>query len=80
MAYTLGVARSTAPSSASQDNNTVEKLWGEPRTDTGLLNHVDLCAQLGITNLEAGATVAGGRGYYLIARTQTLLLHAALGF
>ena len=31
-----------------------------------LYNHVDLVGLLGIVDLEAGQTVAGGRGYYLI--------------
>ena len=31
-----------------------------------LYNHVDLVSLLGIVDLEAGQTVAGGRGFYLL--------------
>ena len=49
-----------------QANNTVVKEYGERRMEEKLYNHVDLVALLGIVDLEAGQTVAGGRGYYLI--------------
>ena len=50
----------------SQANNTVVKEYGERRMEEKLYNHVDLVSLLGIVDLEAGQTVAGGRGYYLI--------------
>ena len=36
------------------------------RMEDKLYNHVDLVSLLGIVDLEAGQTVAGGRGYYLL--------------
>lgn len=54
------------PSPVLQDNNTIVKEYGTKRTEEKLYNHVDLVALLDIVNLEAGQTVAGGRGYYLI--------------
>jgi seryl-tRNA synthetase len=48
-----------------QDNNPVERTWGEPRHETGLPNHVDLVHMLDLVDLEKGQEVAGSRGYYL---------------
>ena len=48
-----------------QDNNPVERTWGEPRLETGLPNHVDLVHMLDLVDLEKGQEVAGSRGYYL---------------
>jgi len=48
-----------------QDNNLVERTWGECRQETGLPNHVDLVSMLDIVDLEKGQEVAGSRGYYL---------------
>jgi seryl-tRNA synthetase len=59
-----------------QANNAIVKEYGEKRTEEKLYNHVDLVALLGIVDLEAGQTVAGGRGYYLI--NDGVLLNQAL--
>ncbi len=52
--------------SSAQANNAIVKEFGDLRTEDKLYNHVDLVGLLGIVDLEAGTTVAGGRGYYLI--------------
>ena len=49
----------------AQDRNPVVRTWGEPRQAEKLPNHVDLVQMLDIVDLEKGAEVAGGRGYYL---------------
>lgn len=49
----------------NEDNNPVESVWGEPRQEAGLPNHVDLVSMLDIVDLEKGQEVAGSRGYYL---------------
>ncbi len=48
-----------------QDNNPVERTWGQPRDEPGLPNHVDLVSMLDFVDLEKGQEVAGSRGYYL---------------
>jgi seryl-tRNA synthetase len=40
-------------------------MWGTPRDEVGLPNHVDLVGMLDIVDLEKGQEVAGSRGYYL---------------
>jgi len=52
--------------SDNEDNNGLVKKWGEPRTDKGLLNHVDIMEKLELMNCEAGSRVAGKRGYFLL--------------
>lgn len=42
-----------------QDNNVVVKMWGTPREEPELINHVDLVSKLGIADLEKGTAVAG---------------------
>ena len=55
------------PVAQSEDDNVVVRTWGEPRDKVRApYNHVDLVHMLGIVDLEAGAAVAGGRGYYLM--------------
>ena len=49
-----------------QANNTIVKEYGVKRMEDKLYNHVDLVSLLGIVDLEAGQTVAGGRGFYLL--------------
>lgn len=44
-----------------QDDNAIVRMFGEPRQEEKLYNHVDLVQLLDIVNLEAGTTVAGGR-------------------
>lgn len=60
----------------TQDNNVIVRDIGERRTEDGLYNHVDLVSLLDIVNLEAGVSVAGGRGYYL--KGEGVLLNQAL--
>jgi seryl-tRNA synthetase len=77
----------SVPVSDDEANNAVVREWGtpRPREENGhaLLSHVDLVQLLGIVNLDAGTTVAGGRGYYLTNEgpllNQALITHA-MGF
>ncbi|CAH9087244.1 unnamed protein product [Cuscuta europaea] len=55
----------SVPVSNNEDNNAIIRHWGDKRTEPGLKNHVELVKLLGIADLEKGANVAGGRGYYL---------------
>ncbi|CAH9145164.1 unnamed protein product [Cuscuta epithymum] len=55
----------SVPVSNNEDNNAFIRHWGDKRTEPGLKNHVELVKLLGIADLEKGANVAGGRGYYL---------------
>lgn len=66
----------SVPVSKDEANNAIVKQWGEPRQEEKLYNHVDLVGLLDIVNLEAGQTVAGGRGYYLVG--EGVLLNQAL--
>ncbi|XP_071703534.1 serine--tRNA ligase-like [Rutidosis leptorrhynchoides] len=52
--------------SNNEANNVVVSTSGKMRSETELINHVDLAELLGIVDLKKGAIVAGGRGYYLI--------------
>ncbi|XP_019194762.1 PREDICTED: serine--tRNA ligase-like isoform X1 [Ipomoea nil] len=55
----------SVPVSDNEDNNAIIRQWGDKRTESGLKNHVDLVKLLGIADLDKGAKIAGGRGYYL---------------
>ncbi|KAJ1689203.1 hypothetical protein LUZ63_013358 [Rhynchospora breviuscula] len=55
----------SVPISNDEANNAVIRTVGERRLEDNLKNHVDLVEMLDIVNLEKGADVAGGRGYYL---------------
>lgn len=66
----------SVPVSDDEANNTIVKEFGERRQEEKLFNHVDLVLLLDIVNLEAGAEVAGGRGYYLTR--EGVLLNQAL--
>jgi seryl-tRNA synthetase len=65
----------SVPVNNNEDFNEVVKTHGTPRTDAKY-NHVDLVGLLNIANLEDGADVAGGRGYYLL--NYGVLLNQAL--
>ncbi|GAX82987.1 hypothetical protein CEUSTIGMA_g10414.t1 [Chlamydomonas eustigma] len=70
------IVHDSVPISQDEANNAIVKEYGERRQEEKLYNHVDLVALLGIVDLEAGQTVAGGRGYYLIG--EGVLLNQAL--
>ncbi|KAL6560642.1 hypothetical protein OROGR_004201 [Orobanche gracilis] len=55
----------SVPVNNNEDNNAIIRSWGEKRTEPNLKNHVELVELLGIADLKKGATVAGGRGFYL---------------
>ena len=42
-----------------QADNAIVRSWGEPLTNPGLLNHVDLVERLGIADQAKGTDVAG---------------------
>ncbi|KAJ3684545.1 hypothetical protein LUZ61_013709 [Rhynchospora tenuis] len=66
----------SVPISKDEENNAVIRTVGERRMEDNLKNHVDLVEMLDIVNLEKGADVAGGRGYYL--KDYGVLLNQAL--
>jgi seryl-tRNA synthetase len=53
------------PVSKDEAQNKVERMWGTPRTEPGLLNHHDLLWRIGGYEPERGTVVAGHRGYFL---------------
>lgn len=55
----------SVPISDDEANNAVIRTVGERRTEDNLKSHVDLVYMLDFADLEKGADVAGGRGYYL---------------
>eukprot|EP01018_Ginkgo_biloba_P027167 Gb_22553 [translate_table: standard] len=66
----------SVPVSNDEANNEVVRTWGEKREDSKFKNHVELVQLLGIADLEKGADIAGGRGYYL--KGDGVLLNQAL--
>ncbi|XP_029117848.2 serine--tRNA ligase isoform X1 [Elaeis guineensis] len=66
----------SVPVSNDEANNEVIRTWGERRMEGKLRNHVDLVKLLDIVDLEKGADVAGGRGFYL--KGEGVLLNMAL--
>ncbi|XP_078174123.1 serine--tRNA ligase-like isoform X2 [Carex rostrata] len=66
----------SVPISNDEANNAVIRTVGERRTEDNLKTHVDLVELLDFVNLEKGADVAGGRGYYL--KGYGVLLNQAL--
>ncbi|URD74424.1 seryl-tRNA synthetase [Musa troglodytarum] len=66
----------SVPVSNDEAENAVIRTWGEKRTEGKLKNHVDLVKLLDIVDLEKGADVAGGRGFYL--KGAGVLLNLAL--
>jgi seryl-tRNA synthetase len=60
-----------------QAHNEVVKEWGKfVKAEHHRYNHVDLVSLLDIVDLQNGATVAGGRGYFL--KGAAVLLNQAL--
>ncbi|KAL0922068.1 hypothetical protein M5K25_006030 [Dendrobium thyrsiflorum] len=66
----------SVPISMDEADNQVVRTWGERRMEGKLISHVVLVEKLGIADLKKGATVAGGRGYYL--KGDGVLLNIAL--
>ncbi|CAN6449457.1 unnamed protein product [Victoria cruziana] len=74
---TIGnLVHDSVPAFQDEENNQVIRTWGEKRTDVKLKNHVELVQLLGIADLNKGADVAGGRGFYL--KGAGVLLNQAL--
>ncbi|XP_023768604.1 serine--tRNA ligase [Lactuca sativa] len=59
------IVHDSVPVSNDEADNEIVRSWGEKRDEAKLRNHVDLVGLLGIADLKRGASVAGGRGYYL---------------
>jgi len=56
----------SAPVDNSEDNNSVERTWGETGEAPGKRrNHVDLLHMIGGVEYKRGTAVAGNRGYFL---------------
>ncbi|KAH9299614.1 hypothetical protein KI387_031296, partial [Taxus chinensis] len=66
----------SVPISNDEANNAVTHTWGKCRDEPNLKNHVELVQLLGIADLEKGADIAGGRGYFL--KGDGVLLNQAL--
>ncbi|CAL9082570.1 serine--tRNA ligase-like [Musa acuminata AAA Group] len=66
----------SVPVSNDEAENAVIRTWGEKRTEGKLKIHVDLVKLLDIVDLDKGADVAGGRGFYL--KGAGVLLNLAL--
>ncbi|XP_010938930.1 serine--tRNA ligase [Elaeis guineensis] len=66
----------SVPISNDEANNAVIRTWGERRMEGKWRNHVDLVRLLDIVDMEKGADVAGGRGFYL--KGEGVLLNMAL--
>ncbi|WOK95629.1 serine--tRNA ligase [Canna indica] len=74
---TIGnLVHDTVPFSNDEKDNKIIRQWGERHTEENLKNHVDLVRLLDIVDMEKGADVAGGRGYYL--KNVGVLLNMAL--
>lgn len=74
---TIGnLVHDSVPVSDDEANNAIVRNWGERRVEDNLKNHVELVELLGIADLVKGASVAGGRGFYL--KGAGLLLNQAL--
>uniref|UniRef100_A0A146L1I7 serine--tRNA ligase n=2 Tax=Lygus hesperus TaxID=30085 RepID=A0A146L1I7_LYGHE len=70
----------SVPISNDEDENKVEKLWGDTTTKKKY-SHVDLIHMIDGIEADAGAEVAGGRGYYLKGPAvflQYALIHLSL--
>ena len=66
-----------APVGHTDADNTVVKVWGEPKTfDFVPKDHVALCESLDLADFEAGASVAGAKFYFL--KNEGALLELAL--
>ncbi|KAM0950001.1 putative serine--tRNA ligase [Dioscorea sansibarensis] len=74
---TIGnLVHDSVPVSNDEANNEIVRVWGDRRMEDKLKNHVDLVKLLDIADLEKGADVAGGRGFYL--KGEGVLLNMAL--
>ncbi|KAF2078609.1 hypothetical protein CYY_000109 [Polysphondylium violaceum] len=59
------IVHSSVPISDNEDNNRVEKTWGECKTSPDLLHHHELLEMIDGYEPERGSEVAGHRGYFL---------------
>ena len=71
------IVHPSVPVSADEANNAVVRTWGDAGPPPGAgHNHVTLVNLLDIADTEAGAAVAGSRGYFL--KGEGVLLNQAL--
>ncbi len=69
-----------APVGATPDENVVRETWGEkPEYDFDLLDHVDLCRNLGLVDFEAGTRLAG-TGFILYTGAGARLVRGLINF
>jgi seryl-tRNA synthetase len=69
-----------APVGASPDDNVVREMWGEkPEYDFDLLDHVELCRNLGLVDFEA-ATRLAGTGFILYTGAGARLVRGLINF
>ncbi|MCS7129376.1 MAG: serine--tRNA ligase [Candidatus Caldarchaeum sp.] len=62
---TPNIPHESVPEGSSEEFNQVVRSWGETRTEDWMLDHVDILKSLGLADLEAAASAAGARFYYL---------------
>jgi seryl-tRNA synthetase len=68
---------SEVPSGTTEDDNVEIRRWGEPRTfDFEVKDHVDLGADSGLLDFEAGVKITGSR--FTVMRGDIARLHRAL--
>ncbi|CAL5049515.1 unnamed protein product [Urochloa decumbens] len=80
---TPNILHLSVPVDNDEANNVTLRTFGERRMGENLMGHLDLCTRLGIVDLDKGAAIAGGRGYFLKnegARLNRALVNFGLDF
>ncbi|CAN6163003.1 unnamed protein product [Urochloa humidicola] len=73
----------TVPVDNDEANNVTLRTPGQRRIEENLMGHLDLCTRLDIVDMDKGAAIAGGRGYFLKnegARLNRALVNFGLDF
>ncbi|MEM1949328.1 MAG: serine--tRNA ligase [Candidatus Caldarchaeum sp.] len=73
---TPNVPHESVPDGDSEEFNQTVRAWGEVRREEWIRDHVEVLKGLGMADLEAAASVAGARFYYLF--DDLVLLNMAL--
>ncbi|MEM2095663.1 MAG: serine--tRNA ligase [Candidatus Caldarchaeum sp.] len=73
---TPNVPHESVPDGDSEEFNQTVRAWGEVRKEDWIRDHVEVLKGLGMADLEAAASVAGARFYYLF--DDLVLLNMAL--
>ncbi len=73
---TPNIPHESVPDGVSEEFNQTVRVWGNARHDEWIKDHVELLKALNMVDLEAAASVAGARFYYLF--DELVLLNLAL--